>query len=42
LKTIIDYDKILVLENGKVAEFDKPANLLNNKNSLFSKLWKEN
>ena len=38
IKTIISYDKILVLENGKTVEFDSPQKLLNDKNSLFYKL----
>ena len=35
IKTVINANKILVLENGEVAEFDTPKNLLENKNSLF-------
>ena len=35
IKTVMNADKILVLENGEIAEFDTPKNLLNNKNSLF-------
>ncbi|KAJ1801491.1 hypothetical protein LPJ59_000252 [Coemansia sp. RSA 2399] len=35
LRTIIDYDRVLVLDNGKVAEFDTPHNLLKNENGIF-------
>ena len=35
IKTVINADKILVLENGEIVEFDTPKNLLNDKNSLF-------
>jgi len=38
IKTILSYDRILVLEKGKIIEFDTPNNLLNNKNSFFYKL----
>ena len=39
IKTIINYDKILVLDNGKVKEFDSPSNLLKDENSLFHELY---
>ena len=39
IKTIINYDKILVLDNGKIVEFDKPDVLLKNQNSLFYELY---
>ncbi|KAJ2863552.1 hypothetical protein GGI22_001932 [Coemansia erecta] len=39
LNTIIDSDMVLVLDNGKVAEYDTPQNLLANKNGLFKELW---
>jgi len=39
IKTIINYDKILVLNNGKIEEFDTPQNLLKNENSLFYQLY---
>ena len=35
IKTVMNADKILVLENGEIIEFDTPQNLLNNKNSYF-------
>ena len=39
IKTVIKYDKILVLDAGNVIEFDSPQNLLKNENSLFYKLY---
>ncbi|KAG8738876.1 hypothetical protein FRC12_016520 [Ceratobasidium sp. 428] len=41
LNTVIDSDRILVLENGSVAELDTPEVLLQNKNSLFHALAEE-
>ncbi|RCK65364.1 Multiple drug resistance-associated protein-like transporter 1 [Candida viswanathii] len=41
LNTILDSDRILVLEKGEIAEFDTPSNLLKNKNSLFYSLCKQ-
>ncbi|KAF9997077.1 Multidrug resistance-associated protein 1 [Entomortierella chlamydospora] len=38
IKTVMDSDKILVLEKGRVSEFDSPSRLLKNKDSLFYKL----
>lgn len=38
INTIMDYDKVLVLEQGQVAEFDSPERLLNNPSSLFASL----
>ncbi|CEF61191.1 ATP-binding cassette sub-family C member 8 [Strongyloides ratti] len=35
LNTILDYDKIIVLDKGQVVEFDTPSNLLKDKNSTF-------
>ena len=35
LRTIIDYDKILVMDAGKVVEYDNPYVLISNQDSLF-------
>ena len=39
IKTIINYDKILVLDAGEVKEFDSPTNLLKDETSLFHELY---
>lgn len=36
LKTIIKYDRIVVMDNGEVAEFGKPIDLYNNKGVFWS------
>ncbi|KAI1701313.1 ABC transporter domain-containing protein [Ditylenchus destructor] len=38
LNTVLDYDKILVMDAGKVAEYDSPKTLLANPESQFSSL----
>ncbi|KAI5952854.1 hypothetical protein KGF54_003721 [Candida jiufengensis] len=38
LKTIINYDRILVLDKGEIKEFDKPWNLFNSKGSIFQQM----
>ncbi|KAJ5723567.1 hypothetical protein N7488_001602 [Penicillium malachiteum] len=35
LQTIIDYDKVLVLDHGRVIEFDHPWTLINQEEGLF-------
>jgi ATP-binding cassette subfamily C (CFTR/MRP) protein 3 len=40
IKTIINYDRILVLNNGEIVEYDSPKNLLEKK-GLFYQLYKE-
>ncbi|KAF9973812.1 hypothetical protein BGZ73_002947 [Actinomortierella ambigua] len=40
INTIMDSDRILVLDRGYVAEYDKPSALLANPNSIFSSLAK--
>ncbi len=38
LKTVIDFDKILVLQDGHAVEYDSPKDLLL-RDSIFKKLW---
>ncbi|KAF9115455.1 hypothetical protein BGX27_007708 [Mortierella sp. AM989] len=35
LRTIMDYDRVLVLEQGRLLEFDSPINLITNPSSRF-------
>ncbi|PIN06814.1 Multidrug resistance-associated protein/mitoxantrone resistance protein, ABC superfamily [Handroanthus impetiginosus] len=41
IHTVIDSDLVLVLSDGRIAEYDTPAKLLERENSFFSKLIKE-
>ncbi|KAH7052509.1 multi drug resistance-associated protein MRP [Linnemannia elongata] len=41
IKTVMDSDKILVLEKGQVEEFEAPGQLVKNKESLFFKLARQ-
>ena len=38
LNTIMDYDKVLVMHQGRMVEFDKPDTLLQNSDGYFSRL----
>ena len=38
LNTIMDYDKVLVMDQGRIVEFDKPEVLLQNNNGYFYRL----
>jgi ABC-type multidrug transport system fused ATPase/permease subunit len=40
IATIMDYDKVLVLDHGEIQEFDSPTNLLQNSESAFYSLAK--
>ncbi|TDL21715.1 P-loop containing nucleoside triphosphate hydrolase protein, partial [Rickenella mellea] len=35
LRTVIDYDRLIVLDKGTVAEFDTPHNLIQKENGIF-------
>ncbi|KAI8057636.1 hypothetical protein BDF22DRAFT_661756 [Syncephalis plumigaleata] len=41
LRTIIDYDKVLVMDSGRLAEFDSPSVLIQRKDSLFRRLCEQ-
>ena len=41
LKTVIDYDRILVLDNGKIAQNGSPYELIQEKNGIFYQMCKE-
>lgn len=41
LKTIIDYDKILVLDHGSVKEYDHPYKLITQKDSQFKSMCQD-
>ncbi|KAJ6595567.1 multidrug resistance-associated ABC transporter [Mycena vulgaris] len=40
LRTVIDYDRVMVLDQGRIAEFDRPGVLLRDPNSKFYALCK--
>ncbi|KAG8808267.1 hypothetical protein FRC17_004027, partial [Serendipita sp. 399] len=40
IRTIIDYDRVMVLDRGRIVEFDKPSVLLADKRSHFYSLCK--
>jgi ATP-binding cassette subfamily C (CFTR/MRP) protein 1 len=41
LHTIIDSDRVMVVEQGKIAEMDTPERLVQKEDGLFAALWKQ-
>ena len=41
INTILDYDKIMVLDNGELIEFDTPEALIEDQTSFFHSMAKE-
>lgn len=39
LDTVLDYDKIVFLDRGRVVEFDTPRNLLSREGSAFRSMY---
>jgi ABC-type multidrug transport system fused ATPase/permease subunit len=41
VQTIVDSDRVLVMDNGRIIEFDTPTNLLQNPQSVFARLVRQ-
>lgn len=41
ITSVLDSEKVILLDNGEIAEHDSPATLLEDTSSLFSKLVSE-
>lgn len=41
LNTILDYDRIMVLDKGKIVEFESPTNLLDDPSTIFHGMAKD-
>ena len=41
LKTIVDYDRILVLDDGEIVEFDEPKILLGKEGGAFREMCRK-
>lgn len=39
LRSVLDYDRVAVLDSGRLAEYDNPRALLDTDGSQFQKLW---
>ena len=40
VNTVMDYDRVLALHQGRMVEFGKPSELLVASESVFGELWK--
>ena len=38
LRTVIDYDRLIVLDKGELAEFDTPLNLIQKEGGIFRQM----
>ncbi|KAJ3309508.1 hypothetical protein HDU76_003589, partial [Blyttiomyces sp. JEL0837] len=41
IKTVIDYDRVMVLDQGEIVEFDEPCRLLEMEDGVFRKMCEE-
>jgi ABC-type multidrug transport system fused ATPase/permease subunit len=41
VQTIVDSDRVLVMDNGRIIEFDTPAHLLEDPGSVFARLVRQ-
>lgn len=39
LQTVVDFDKVVVLQDGRIVELGSPRDLLERKDSIFKALW---
>ena len=39
INSVVDADRVMVLEKGEIVEFEEPAKLLENKESVFYHMW---
>lgn len=38
MRTVIDYDRLIVLDKGELAEFDTPLNLIQKEGGIFRQM----
>lgn len=39
LQTVVDFDKVVVLQEGRIVELGSPRDLLKKEDSIFKTLW---